>query len=148
MSLIRFLRATRSLEGSQDVPSPYRLPEQNLLPKFGSPARGRTRAQEDISNPEAKADTLKRELREKSAEGEKDLSATAQTKTRAMEGKRTWMFWRNWFAPKPQKAAAPVQEEFALDEVKVVRNDLADADAEIAVAAKSAKKPKAEAVGI
>jgi hypothetical protein len=135
MSLIRFLRATRSLEGSQDIPSPYRLPEQNLLPKFGSPARGRTRAQEDIPKPDPK-----------DAGGEVNLSATAQTKTRAMEGKRTWMFWRNWFAPKPQKAAAPVQEEFALDEVKVVRNDLADADLE--VVAKSPKKPKAEAVGI
>ena len=135
MSLIRFLRATRSLEGSQDVPSPYRLPEQNLLPKFGSPARGRTRAQEDTPKQDAK-DT----------DGEMNLSATAQTTTRAMEGKRTWMFWRNWFAPKPQKAAAPVQEEFALDEVKVVRNDLSDVDLE--VASKSAKKPKAEAVGI
>ena len=135
MSLIRFLTATRSINGSHEKPTPYRLPEQNLLPKFGSPARGRTRAQEDLRKPDAKA-----------AGGEMNLSATAQTKTRAMEGKRTWMFWRNWFAPKPQKAAAPVQEEFALDEVRVVRNDLSDADLEVMT--KTGKKAKAEAVGI
>lgn len=112
MSLIRFLRATRSLDGSHDKPSPYRLPEENLLPKFGSPARGRTRAQED-----QKAKPL----------------ATAQTNATAMEGKeRTWMFWRNWFAPKPKRAAAaPMQAELALDEVKVMRNDLSDSDLEI-----------------
>jgi hypothetical protein len=119
MSLIRFLRATRSLDGSHDKPNPYRLPQENLLPKFGSPARGRTRAQED-----QKAKPL----------------ATAQTNATAMEGKeRTWMFWRTWFAPKPKRAAtAPVQAELGLDEVKVVRNDLSDADLEIV-----AKKPKA-----
>jgi hypothetical protein len=118
MSLIRFLRATRSLNGSHDKPNPYRLPQENLLPKFGSPARGRTRAQED--------------------QKEKPL-ATAQTNATAMEGKeRTWMFWRYWFAPKPKRTAkAPVQAELALDEVKVVRNDLADADLELV-----AKKPK------
>ena len=131
MSLIRFLKATRSLEGSNDGPNPYRLPEQNLLPKFGSPARGRTRAQEESTKVTASAESAK----------EVNLSATAQTKTRVMEGKRTWMFWRNWFAPKPLKVApaAPVQEEFALDGVKVVRNDLTDADVEVRPAE---RKPK------
>ena len=123
MSLIRFLRATRSLNGSQDKPSPYRLPQENLLPKFGSPARGRTRAQED-----QKAKPL----------------ATAQTNATAMEGKeRTWMFWRTWFAPKPKRAAKPpVQAELELDEVKVVRNDLSDADLEIV--AKKRKTARSE----
>ncbi len=133
MSLIRFLKATRSLEGSDDGPNPYRLPEQNLLPKFGSPARGRTRAQEELTKPSAEGGA-----------NEASLSATAQTKTRVMEGKRTWMFWRNWFAPKPLKTVAPVQAEFALDEVKVVRNDLTDIDGEVRPAA---RKPKVKVGG-
>ena len=137
MSLMRFLTATHSIKGDHEKPIPYRLSQENLLPKFGSPARGRTRAQEDLNGSKQRPEP-------KPGLSPVDLSATAQTKPKAMEAQKTgtWKFWRNWFAPKPRPAATPVQAEFPLDGVRVVRNDLADADLE--VAAKKSKQAATE----
>src|SRR5215204_7363837 len=40
MSLMRWLAACRSLKSVEDGPSPYRMTQQNLLPRFGPRTAG------------------------------------------------------------------------------------------------------------
>jgi hypothetical protein len=59
-------------------------------------------------------------------------------------GWRNWRLFRKWF--KGGKASKPVQIEWALDKVTVVRNDLSDADLEV-VTVQAGDVPPAKPVG-
>jgi len=52
---------------------------------------------------------------------------------------RAWMFWRKWAARKKTKLI-PLQAELGLDMVRVMRNDLSDADLEVVKKPVKAKK--------
>ncbi len=146
MSLLRWLAATRSISGVRDKPSPYRMLQPNLLPKFGNnPARGRTRAQEDKSKerkPQMAVNNVpEHEKREDENDCEhehekKDVPVAELIHAKAIETQeRAWMFWRKWGRGKRTKVI-PVQTELGLDTVQVVRNDLSDSDLEVVTKAK------------
>jgi hypothetical protein len=107
MSLMRLLTATRSISDVKNEPSPYRMSQQGVLPKFGP-----------------------RKAKENLGEGHgdrKDAGCSLKLESsREPKGSPSW--WQKWFRRKPRREARePVQAEFALDLVKVVRNDLSDA---------------------
>ncbi len=144
MSLLRWLAATKSISGVRDKPSPYRMLQPNLLPKFGSnPARGRTRAQEDKSKErkvEAAATNVPEPAKDENEQEKKDLAVAELVHAKAIETQeRAWMFWRKWARSKRTKLV-PVQTELGLDMVQVVRNDLSDSDLEVVTKPVKAKK--------
>jgi len=146
MSLGRLLAAGRSLVGAHNGESRYRINKRVALPKFISPR-----------NPFAKASKAESpaEIRGGGATG---ATARADTNTAGKEDSRTGMRARavRWIGewsrkvnplaraqkqPGPARSAVPVSEgrmqpELSLDNVRVVRNDLSDADFEV-VAKKS-----------
>ena len=204
MSLIRFLAAGSSLRGIKDRRSPYKMVQQNLLPKFGAekgeekapapqaaptpqpPAvsrpvvrpkhgqqtRERMRMSESGADPKNDApDGLKPGPQSQQGRGGTrpyraagDLKPSPQSvekmQTSAAEGVakkmpvettgtggifRRWAQMKNPFRAKPvvRKAVPPVQAELRLESIKVVRNDLSEADLEIVprAAAKELEPP-------
>jgi hypothetical protein len=113
MSLIRLLTTTRSLSDVKNEPSPYRMTEQGLLPKFG-PRKA----------PSDDKETL--------GEGNGDRKDAGCSLKSESSRKPKWLanWWEKLFARKPRREKRePVQTEFSLDLVKVVRNDLSEAEA-------------------
>jgi len=139
MSLIRLLTTTRSLSDVKNEPSPYRMSEQGLLPKFGP----RTKARADARPPEERAGGGEKE---NSGEGTGDRTdagcSLKPESSRKPIGLTGW--WQKLFGRKPRRERqGPVQAELALDLVRVVRNDLRDGD--LAASGKPEKgKPKLE----
>ena len=117
MSLIRLLTTTRSLSDVKNEPSPYRMTEQGLLPKFGPKKRG------EAVNPPPQ-DEEKVNLGEGHGD-RKDAGCSLKLESsRKPKGLAAW--WQKLFRRQPRRE--PVQTEFSLDLVKVVRNDLTDAE--------------------
>lgn len=145
MSLLRLLTTCKTLVSVQDMESRYRLTSQRLLPHFG-PARNpfSSRAEADSAptpalhggapagtlSPKPGAWGLARALWLKTSTlwsgGKAKLSGLA-VRPRATVAKPAIS----------QFAKPPVQGELSLDRVKVVRNDLSEADVEVVPA-----KPK------
>jgi hypothetical protein len=122
MSLIRLLRTTRSLSDVKNEPSPYRMTEQGLLPKFG-PRNQAGRARRSAEPPDS-AGAAKANLGEGHGD-RKDAGCSLKSESsRKPKGLAAW--WQKLFRRQPRRE--PVQTEFSLDLVKVVRNDLADAE--------------------
>jgi hypothetical protein len=175
MSLVRLLTAGKSLTDLKNSTSSYRMRQQGGLPRFAAkknPFRARsetpavaaapgaiTIARPSASPPtpaEAAAASLKQTVRLPAA------PAKARTGSRAGPGPaaRTlsrvghWMRKLNPLAPRAGRKSAsrpaaehpPVQGELSLDNVKVVRNDLNDADVEV-IAAGTKGKPGRPAGG-
>ncbi len=136
MSLLRLLTAGRSLESVRDAETRYRLTTQRLLPQFG-PAK----------NPFSG-------LQGGSAASTAQAHQSAHAPVKPGAGNRQQPLWlrvaervNGWTAmltqrltqpkPKPIKPAIPqfansaVQGELSLDRVRVMRNDLSDADLEV-----------------
>ena len=205
MSLLRLLAAGSSLSGIKTRRSPYKLVQQNLLPKFGGestelasvsstatmPARRRTgvaelrRVEARPTTPQPRAVPLSagresqihavmptsgaRDANLSSREYSRDEPSLAQVaalpkermQMSAPEGdankgplkpkKRISIFQRwgqmkNPFRQKtPGRKSAPpaVQGELRLESVKVVRNDLNEADLEIVAGKEEGEKPVA-----
>ena len=182
MSLIRFLTTGSSLRGIKDRRSPYKMVQQNLLPKFGAekaeekapapqptpapqalavsrpvvrPKRGqqtreRMRMSESGADPKNDApEGLKPgpqspdKVQASAAEGVAKKTPVETTGTGGIF--RRWAQMKNPFRAKPvvRKAVAPVQPELRLESIKVVRNDLSEADIEIVprAAAKELEPP-------
>jgi hypothetical protein len=151
MSLLRLLTAGRSLVSVHDAETRYRLTTQRLLPQFGSannPFRNR-------ETPEpAPATTAGRAVGAAEATAKVPVSKTAtslwQKPAACLSAWTTKLIDRvTRPAPKPAKPAipqfnkAPIQGEFSLDRVRVVRNDLSDADLEVVPA-----RPKTVAAAV
>jgi len=144
--MARLLAAGRSLIGSQTASSRYRMDKRAHLPRFGSSKnpfaveRRALAAMEPISR------------RQTVSDAGSDSRAIPPTPTPAAAPaarlRQTMLRLRKWcvdvnpmarlagparstFAPTPLFTRAPVQSELCLDRVKVVRNDLSDADLEI-----------------
>lgn len=159
MSLVRLLTTGKCLVALRDSVSRYRMRRSNLLPKFGSrrnPFAARLHSVSDttstrpLSADEIAAARLKQTQRLPAApcsRRQEDSSALPEKSRPSMSAKvlgrlRAWTGKLNplaivarWkTAPKPaipRFDRAAVQEELRLDNVKVVRNDLNDADVEL-----------------
>ena len=139
MSLLRLLTAGRSLVSVRDDETRYRLTSQRLLPQFGSaknPFTGR-----EAATPAPAADVPQ------SAEP----VAVPATTVAPGPARGLWLEAAAWMSgwtgklterfsrpkPKPAKPSIPqfskppVQAELSLDRIRVVRNDLSDADLEV-----------------
>jgi hypothetical protein len=148
MSLLRLLTAGRSLVSVRDMESRYRLTTQRLLPQF-VPARNPFSSKQETESVPVVASHQGAEI------GTAPLKAGTWGFARAL-WLRTAVLWSGWkvklnrLVARPRQAAAkpaipqfsrlPVQGELSLDRVKVMRNDLSEADWEV-VPAKSKAAP-------
>ncbi len=144
MSLLRLLATGKSLIEFKDTPGVYRLASQRLLPHFG-PARNPFCTQAKPAPESAMPD------RKASATGvghgfSEALWLKAVSLVEACGAKiRGLLGHASGRAAKPaipRFTKPPVQGELSLDEVRVVRNDLSDADPEVVPASRSAARGK------
>ncbi len=124
---MRLLSMGRSLNEVKSV-GRYHVPRETGLPhyKFGKPAAKISSAPAAISSAT--------EAKIKNADSENIQAGVTQTEVKKqMSG--GWLKRSNPFAPAARPKAdapkAPVQSELTLDKIKVVRNDLSDADYEV-----------------
>jgi hypothetical protein len=160
MSLLRLLTTGKSLVGGRDTEIRYRASGERLLPHFGSaknpfsstvksepvPAGGRPPAA-CVENGASSGSEIRSASRE-----------PAQARPRGVWHLKAFAILCGWaskiggrlYRPRaiaiksaiPRFAKPPVQGELSLDKIKVVRNDLSDADLEVV----AAKLPVAPAV--
>jgi len=146
MSLIRLLAAGSSLRGIKDHPSPYKMRQEQLLPKFGSVKPTEPQDQVLASTPALPPDPLPaREpavmttaIPESSGRASEVIRVDAASPSvPSMQSKSSpflrWARGKNPFQPKPtlKKRATPVQGELLLESIKVIRNDLNETDLEL-----------------
>jgi hypothetical protein len=136
MSLVRLLTAGKSLVGIQDSKSRYRAVDPRAMPKFGS--------EKKIDTDDARESEAKRGVGRASVESSKaNLEKTPVAAARPARSSGWVSQWGSKLSslvsqkPKPARSAiprlgeAPVQGELSLDNIKVIRNDLSDADLEV-----------------
>ena len=145
MNLGKLLVAGRSIIGGRGEIS-YRISDRGYLPKFISPKNPFAPAVKAEPAPKADEAPVKPGL---VSDGTKTQKLPAFPAARIQ--KRTWIskfnpisIWRGSRTPAPPKAQCPMQAELSLDRVKVVHNDLTDADVEI-VPIKSRTMPEPQA---
>ena len=133
MNLGKLLAAGKSIIGGSREIS-YRISDRSYLPKFISP-----------KNPFVPPPVRTEPAPVVAATPVKSRMASDGTKTqklpafaRALPRKQSWVkklnplsFWRDARPATPEKSLRPLQAELSLDRVKVVHNDLSDADVEI-----------------
>jgi hypothetical protein len=123
VSLIRLLTTTRSLSDVKNEPSPYRMTEQGLLPKFGP------KKQREVESAPPQVEGCKEEKNLDEGNGNRtDAGCSLKQESSRKPG---WVsgWWQKLFRSRPRRERRePVQAELALDLVKVVRNDFEDAD--------------------
>jgi hypothetical protein len=154
MSLMQLLAVGKSLVGLGNQPSRYKMVEQNLLPKFApvtragpspqllvkaEPVRRQlsflavTSPQVDIPRiaPEVARPPLHRETPPRKEAGVEHIALDVKTPADSV-GKRKSFFASSFFSKSGAKRREElVQVELALETVRVVRNDLSDADVEV-----------------
>ena len=164
MSLLKLLTTGKSLDGAKDSGSRYRMTSRRLLPKFGSaknpfqadaapaaqipaaeaPEQPVAAVAQEISRPVAEPAKSAPSLLRLGTSKARDLASALQNRWSSQLGSLLSSPVRK---PKavfsaPAKSTLPVQGELSLDRVKVVRNDLRDADLEV-VPMKSRPAPSA-----
>ena len=130
MNLGKLLVAGKSIvDGRREIS--YRVSERVYLPKFISPKNPFAPA--DKAAPPAVAENPV--ARPMASDGKKTQKLPVYPATQ--RSKRAWLHklnplsaWRGSL-PNEQKSQRPLQAELSLDRVKVVHNDLSDADVEI-----------------
>jgi hypothetical protein len=159
MHVLRLLTTTKSLVGLNQTESHYRVTRERLVPQFG-PTKNPFRttntsapAREEINSvpsstpakftqtPAPAAASASRLVDPKPSEG---LNAPSPKKRVRSWSAGLWSEWTKKLAPvlsrpphkpstapRPSATKPPVQGELSLDRIKVVRNDLSDADLEI-----------------
>jgi hypothetical protein len=166
MSLLRLLAAGKSLVGMKESGTRYHLTSQRLLPQFGT-------GKNPFSNPHRmETEPTEGHKPENGAGNAAPLRNQEDSTPRqeaniqqcdALPPRRQAAFLGRWktklvglFAKRPRNTAPaavsprsirhPVQSELALDRIRVVRNDLSDADVEVVSAkmARAASKPAAK----
>jgi hypothetical protein len=156
MSLVKLLTSGRSLIGIDNTASRYKMRERNMLPKFGA-SRNPFAAREESPKspaPQSSAPAASPELAPLPRPAAKAGDSRGPTRAAVLPKAGEWIgrcadkinpaAW--WQARKPaMKSVArkpdrrPVQTELSLDQVKVARNDLSDADVEVVTARPAAK---------
>lgn len=144
MNLGKLLVAGKTIIGGGGEIS-YRINDRGYLPKFISPKNPFAPAVKAEPAPKADEVPVKQGL---ASDGTK--TQKLPTFPAARIRKKSWVskfnplsVWRRSRTPAPQKAQRPMQAELSLDRVKVMHNDLTDADVEI-VPIKSRTMPKPE----
>lgn len=146
MGLMQLLTVGRSLGRISDEPSRYRMAQQSLLPKFGSVnvpeerARGLSEktnpviAKMEVKTPEIATATNDRKNMNAVQPSSQVTPAPNAAVPRPAFPRGRWSLFKNPFSktPRPTATSAPVQSELSLDAVKPVRNDLRDADLDLA----------------
>ncbi len=155
MSLLKLLTTGKSLVGLKDAESRYRMTNQRLLPKFGS-GKNPFRSTEGI---EAMPAETKPEVTEPMPAAVSAAPAPAVTPAGQNAGllrlgtakcrdlaaaalQNRWVSQLGSLLPRPARkptptvvgpilGKAPLQGELSLDRIKVMRNDLSDADLEV-----------------
>ena len=157
MSLLRLLTAGKSLLGVSAAESRYRVTRERLLPQFGSPknpfmSTGRSEPTLAEARPSANRRGSQGESREPAAARE-----GGALRLRAAALLSGWKAKIGWLLPRPLSKTVkpaiprftkpPVQGELSLDKIKVVRNDLSDADLEVVPAKSPATQATKEGLG-
>ena len=149
MSLLRLLSAGKSLVGSNDANTRYEMGDPRAMPKFIS-AKNPFRSKEKSKAPtEQKAATPKFPTANcpEPAAAQKQSSTDGAGKLRVGQKLKSFV---GLFSVRRTKPAIPeftrpaVQGELSLDAVRVVRNDLSDADLEIVPARRERQPMQAE----
>ena len=149
MSLMQLLAVGKSIVGLSAGRSPYRMRQENLLPKFG-PAKGAkskppapVEAAPSIPEIAPKAEEPKTSQVAIETKGTEMNAIVAGTETKSEPGNTMrstepaypsgrWARLNPFHArSSKQSEAAPVQGELLLETVKVMRNDLSDAYLEV-----------------
>jgi hypothetical protein len=123
MSLVKLLSVGRSFAGAQHVPGRYKMSRDCRLPQFGS-----TRRMETPPEPSGSDEP-------KSAPGADPCRAgRVQGKAgrlgRILSNPVKFLWQVSWGARKGRKPRPLVQPELALENVRVVRNDLNDGESD------------------
>jgi len=142
MSLMQLLTVGRSFGSVEDRPSPYRMIQENLLPKFGPADRCEMKPPPVETSMAARPDDLGA-LADASQCSETKMNAI-ETQVQAAPGASAalpsqayplgrWTIMRNPFHRRTasQKSPRLVQGELSLDAVRPVRNDLNESDVEV-----------------
>lgn len=144
MSLIRLLAVGRSLMGLKSEPVRYKLAQDNFFPKFESAKEGGLAGGiVERSSAERNEWSSATGPREECVRSER---TTARGAGRAEAGRNRSFFGSRFTSRNMAKGSRTwVQGEFALESVKVVRNDLSDADVELVPARPETRRTKIEA---
>ncbi len=126
MSLLQLLSVSQSFKGTWSEPSRYRMVEQGSLPRFVPASQPVWRMPKPEAQIQAQDRTCGRD-QEKSAR-------MAAPQRGAVRLDASTKFQPGPARSKSNRSAPLMQEELSLERVKVVRNDLAEADLEIVVA--------------
>lgn len=161
MSLMQLLTVTRSFGAVKDEPSPYKMGQENLLPRFGKGHDGEAgeeargigeKAAEILQNSVLEQETPAapvppEQAPEAPAQNNLDLEQSINTaeRVRGRVVRKVASPWMGWsllgnLKRRSRSRRGPVQAELALDMVKPVRNDLKESDLEL-VACRQADKP-------
>ena len=138
MSLMQLLTVTRSIKTVKDKPSPYRMKQEHLLPKF-SPAK------------EGEEETPPRETPAKEASSAVQGPSPAPVVTARTPRIGFFSRWLRFGKRSRGRARVrgdrlPVQTELLLEAVRVVRNDFSES-ALFSSSHREAHQPKPGAVG-
>jgi hypothetical protein len=147
MSLMHLLVAGRSLKTVKDEPSPYKMKQAHLLPKFA----GKKREPEQEGHALPGIATAPQKMGAASPEeGEAQAAATCAEYPQPViqvgarqPVLRGWYAFRKRLSRSRSSKVTPVQTELSLDTVRVVRNDLCDVESANPPAGGSAKHRKA-----
>jgi hypothetical protein len=126
MSLMQLLAATRSIKTVKNEPSPYKMNQTNLLPKFVKKGEDGVLPAEET----APAGLSESESKAAIASEPRDFPQPVVQgfgRKRVLTG---WLAFRKKLRKPSAKSAALVQTELSLEGVKVVRNDLYECGAE------------------
>lgn len=144
MNLGKLLAAGKSIIGGRGEIA-YRISDRAYLPKFISPKNPFAPAVKAEPPPAAETAPVKKKL---AADGTRTQKLPDFAK--ALPRQQSWVkklnplsIWRGARPQLPPAAQPPLQAELSLDRVKVVHNDLTDADVEI-VPIKSRTTPEPE----
>jgi hypothetical protein len=132
MNLGKLLAAGKSIIGGRREIA-YHISDRAYLPKFISPKNPFAPPVKAEPAPPVVVAPIKKGM---ASDGTKTQKLPTFPATRFR--KASWVskfnpisIWRGSRPPTPQKAQPPLQAELSLDRVKVVHNDLSDADVEI-----------------
>ncbi|HKW29991.1 MAG TPA: hypothetical protein VJT54_11685 [Verrucomicrobiae bacterium] len=144
MNLGKLLAAGRSIIGGRGEIA-YRISDRAYVPKFISPKNPFAPAVKAEPAPKAETAPIKKKP---ASDGTKTQKLPSLAK--ALPRQQSWVkklnpisIWRGSRPQLPPTAQPPLQAELSLDRVKVVHNDLTDADVEI-VPIKSRTSPEPE----
>ena len=145
MRLVRLLTAGKSFVGSGSDAPRYKETDPRSIPKFKPKKNPFRKTQEKTENGNTPSPAGSTAGTQTGQPGSQPVTIRAGTRKNGLLAKVG-----SWFAPRkkqpkpaiPQLTRAPLQGELSLDNVKVVRNDLSDADIEIVPAKPASAKPK------